>query len=460
MVAAGARLKPEVNARRLIVTVLLIITIGTMALPWIESTYGGTAYNVSGFDLVTGRAVPTDKFGIVPQLGAVLGMLFCIVAVVILWTHRNKDKAAFLGTLFAVLSLLMFVILLRADPARAKLDPVVKSFTNGDILWGFYVALASSILTIVACCYNIAGHKELIKDISYHRWLYIIAIPVFIYAFIFFYYPIYGVLIAFKDYNPRLGILGSPMVGFKHFQDFFNSYYFKRLIGNTLMISLLDIVFGFTFPIVFALMLNEVRSTKFKRSVQTVTYLPHFISLVVICGLVKKFTASDGLINSILGLFGYPKESMQNYLMNPQYFRSIYTISGVWQGFGWNSILYLAALTQIDQELYEAARVDGAKRWRLMRNISLPGILPTIVVMFILRLGSIMNVGYEKIILLYSEGTYSTADVISSFVYRKGLVQSEYSFAAAVGLFNQVISLVLVMITNRVSKRVSEISLW
>ena len=460
MLAANARAVPQGNMRRLLVTVLLVVSIFAMSLPWVSGTYGGTAYDVTGFNMVTGNAVPTDKFGMVPQLGATLGMLFLCLGSIVLWMHPKRDKSAFLCLVCSSISLLMFLLLLRPDAAKAKLDPIIMAFSNGSILPGYYISLVSCLLLVIANIWYVISRKELVKDIIYHRWMYVIALPVFVYAFIFFYYPIYGVLIAFKDFSPRLGILGSPFIGVKHFIDFFNSYYFERLIWNTISISLLDIAFGFSIPIIFALMLNEVRSTKFKRTVQTITYLPHFISLVVICGLVKKFTAGDGLINEILALFGVPRSGMQNYLMNPRYFRTIFTASGVWQGFGWNSILYLAALSQIDQELYEAARVDGAKRWRLMWNISLPGILPTIVVMLILRMGNIMNVGFEKVILLYSEGTYSTGDVISSFVYRRGLVNSEYSFSAAVGLFNQLISLALVIGTNRISKIVSQISLW
>ena len=224
-----------------------------------------------------------------------------------------------------------------------------------------------------------------------------------------------------------------------------------------MLISLYSLLFSFPAPILLALLLNELRSNKFKRCVQTVSYLPHFISVMVVCGMIIDFTRSDGLINDIVALFGGSRQTM---LLNPAMFRSIYIVSDIWQGVGWGSIIYLSALTSIDAEQYEAAVIDGAGRLQKVLHVTLPGIAPTIVIMLIMRIGQIMNVGYEKIILLYNGNTYETADVISSFVYRKGLIEADYGYSTAIGLFNSSINLLLLLIANTVSRKVSETSLW
>jgi len=282
-------------------------------------------------------------------------------------------------------------------------------------------------------------------------------IPVLAYYILFSYIPIYGVQVAFKNFAPGLGVKDSPWVGFAHFETFFKGPYFTRTVGNTLIISLYSILFGFPAPILLALLLNEAGCSAFKRTIQTVSYLPHFISTVVICGIIREFTASNGLIGSLITFFGGTAKSL---LIDPSMFRPIYIISDVWQGIGWGSIIYLASISGIDPTLYDAAVVDGAGRFRRMAHITIPGILPTIIILFILRLGGLMSVGWEKIILLYNENTYSTADVISSFVYRKGLLEQNYSYSAAVGLFNSVINFALVMTANAVSRKMSDISLW
>lgn len=282
-------------------------------------------------------------------------------------------------------------------------------------------------------------------------------LPVLAYYIVFCYIPIYGIQIAFKNFSPGLGISGSPWAGLTHFRAFFAGPYFVRTFTNTLLISLYSILFSFPSSIILALLLNEVGNRYFKKTVQTISYLPHFISTVVICGIIREFTASNGLIGGIVkALGGVPK----TLLIDPAMFRPIYIISEIWQGIGWGSIIYLAALSGIDPTLYDAAVVDGAGRFRRMIHITLPGILPTIVIMFILRLGSIMGVGWEKIILLYNENIYSTADVISSYVYRKGLIEQNYSYSAAVGLFNSVINFMLVVFANSFSRRMSGTSLW
>nr|WP_244208952.1 ABC transporter permease subunit [Paenibacillus ferrarius] len=282
-------------------------------------------------------------------------------------------------------------------------------------------------------------------------------IPVLAYYAVFHYAPMYGALIAFKEYSPMKGILGSEWVGFAHFKDFFGSYYFWRILKNTIVISLYSLVFEFPAPIILALLINEVRSKMFKRVAQTITYMPYFISLVVICGIITDFTNADGIINRLFMLFGYDGQAM---LQKPELFRSIYILSEIWQRIGWESIIYIAALMSIDLEQYEAARMDGASRWKQIMYITLPGIMPTIAIMFILRMGNLLNVGFEKIILLYNPVTYDTADVISSFVYRKGLLEFGWSYSSAVGLFNSIINLVLLITANYISRKVNKSSLW
>lgn len=295
------------------------------------------------------------------------------------------------------------------------------------------------------------------RDIRKHKYLYLMAIPLVVWYIIFCYVPMYGVLMAFQNYNPRMGIAGSEWIGFTHFINFFKSKFFVRTMRNTLLISVYDILWGFPAPILFALLLNELRGKWFKKTVQTISYIPYFISLMVICGLLKSFCSSGGLFNDIRELFGLARIDL---LARPELFRSLYVSSGIWQGIGFSSIIYIAALTNIDQGLYEAATIDGAGKFKQVLHITLPGILPTIMIQLILRVGSLMSVGYEKIILLYSPVTYETADVISTFVYRKGILDANYSYSAAVGMFNSVINFVLLIATNYVSRRSTENSLW
>ena len=295
------------------------------------------------------------------------------------------------------------------------------------------------------------------KDYVQNKALLFMAIPVALYYIIFHYLPMYGTIIAFMDYRVANGIFASKWVGLENFREFFNSFYAWRVIRNTLLISIYSLIFSFPAPIILAILLNEVKNKYFKSTVQTITYLPHFISIIVICGMITDFTMKDGLINDLVEFFGGERK---NFLLDPSYFRGIYVVSGIWQGIGWGSILYLAALSGIDLSLYEAAKIDGAGRFRQFLNVTLPGILPTIVVMFILNVGKLMSVGSEKIILLYNEGTYETADVISSFVYRRGVLQADYSYSTAVGLFNSVINAILVVSANKLSSALTESSLW
>ena len=299
---------------------------------------------------------------------------------------------------------------------------------------------------------------QLLKADFRKNWLiYLMLVPVIVYLLIFCYAPMYGIVIAFKDFKPRLGIMGSDWVGLKYFKEFVGSVFFGRTLKNTLMLSGLNLLFGFCAPIVFAILLNEVRNLRFKKVVQTVTYLPHFITTVIIASLILIFTDSDGfitqIVNSITGHEG-------TLIGDKHMFRPIYVISDIWQSFGWGSIVYLAAIMGINPELYEAARIDGANKFKQIIHVTLPGMLPIIVIMFIMAVGGLMNVGWEKAFLLQSPVTYDTSDIISTFVYRKGFEDMNYSYSAAVGLFNSVINLILLAGANFMSRKVNGNSLW
>ena len=301
---------------------------------------------------------------------------------------------------------------------------------------------------------------KLLRDIIRYKYIYILAMPVILYYIFFCYVPMVGTVIAFKNYTPSVGIWESPWAknfGFGHFINFFKGAYTYRIIRNTLLISLYDVIFAFPAPIIFALLLNEIRGKLYKRVVQTMTYLPHFISTMVVCGLIYNFAGKDGIINDIILLFGGERS---NLLVRPEMFRIIFVGSNVWQTVGWGSIIYLAALSGVDQQLYEAAHIDGASKFSQVLNITIPSIMPTIIVMFILKMGTLLSVSYEKIILLYNPLTFETSDVISSYIFRRGLIDMDYSFSAAVGIFNSVVNLALIMITNAICKRLNETALW
>ncbi len=296
------------------------------------------------------------------------------------------------------------------------------------------------------------------KDWRRNKAIYVMLLPVIAYYLVFHYGPMYGVLIAFQDYNLAKGIWGSPWIGFENFERFFSSYNFARTVINTLAINILDLLFGFPAPIILALLLNEIHWNPFKRLVQTVTYMPHFISTVVVVGILFDFLARDGVINSLLvSVFGLPPAA---YLQLPDWFRPLFVGSGIWQHIGWGSIIYLAAISGIDPEQYDAAMVDGANRLQQMRHITLPGIMPTVIILLILRIGTMMTVGYEKILLMYNPVTYETADVIATYIYRQGVLQGDYAFSTAVGLFNSGINFALLVFANWFSRQVSETSLW
>ena len=295
------------------------------------------------------------------------------------------------------------------------------------------------------------------KRLDQNKYLYaMLALPIF-YFLIFKYGAMFGLLIGFQNYNFVKGVFGSEWVGFLHFKDFLSDPYFWKLVRNTVLINVYMIIFSFPAPIVLALLLNEARIKVVKKFAQTVSYLPHFLSTVVVCGMVVNFVSNEGLLNRLLGAFGI--EAVP-FLMDADWFRTIYISSEIWQGVGWGSIIYLAALASVDPQLYEASKLDGANRMQQIRYVTLPGIAPVITIMFFLNLGNIMSIGYEKILLLYSGPTYETADVISTYVYRRGLLGNDFSYATSVEVFQSIIALLFVVGANKVAKKVSETSLW
>lgn len=299
--------------------------------------------------------------------------------------------------------------------------------------------------------------QRLTRDFKRNRTIYMLAIPIVLYYLIFHYKTMYGAVIAFYNYRPALGISGSKYIGLKNFIKFFNSAFFTRTLKNTLAISLLSLVFAFPAPIILALLLNEVGNKVFKRTVQTITYLPHFISMVIVCGMLTSFCLSTGLFNDIIEFFGGDRSPL---LQGPEHYRTIYIASDIWKEVGWGSILYLAALSGVDRQLYEAASIDGANKWQQTLNITIPGILPTIMIQLILKIGSLMSVGYEKTLLLYNPTTYNVADIISTYTYRMGLEKGDWGYSTAVGLFNSVVNCILLVLANKLSKKYTESGLW
>lgn len=300
--------------------------------------------------------------------------------------------------------------------------------------------------------------KRFARSFTKNWQVYLLLLPVVAYYVIFHYAPMYGLQIAFRDYNPVEGFWGSTWVGLKHFLRFFSSYNAGRLISNTLILSVLSLAINFPLTIIFALMLNEVRSIRFKRTVQTITYAPHFISVVVVVSMLILFTHADrGIINFAIKAFG--GEPIR-FMERPEWFRPLYIISGIWQSMGFSAIIYIAALAGIDQELIEAACVDGAGRFRRIWHINIPGILPTVVTMLILNVGSIMSVGFEKIFLMQNDLNKETSDVIATYTYQVGIINGQMSFSSAIGLFNSVINCILLLSVNSISKKLSDTSLW
>ncbi|MBD5093051.1 MAG: sugar ABC transporter permease [Subdoligranulum sp.] len=296
--------------------------------------------------------------------------------------------------------------------------------------------------------------QRLYKD----RYLLLLFLPCLVYYIMFKYVPMWGVLISFKDFKPFIGFAGSKWVGWKHYINFFSNPDARRVIRNTLLLGIYSLVWCFPFPIIFALALNEVTRTKFKKFVQTVSYMPHFLSAVVVCGMIVNFLSPiRGIINIMIKACG---GEFINFMSISGWFRTIYVASEIWQSMGWGAIIYLAAISNVDPQYYEAAKLDGASRLRQIWSITLPCIAPTVTTMLILRVGSVLEVGLEKVLLLYSPAIYETADVISTYVYRQGLISGNMSYASAVGLFSAVVNLILLVSANYVSKKFSETGLF
>lgn len=299
--------------------------------------------------------------------------------------------------------------------------------------------------------------RRLKLDLQRNYQAYLMVLPSIVLIFFFCYIPMYGVLMAFENYRPQLGVLGSEWVGLYHFKDFFTSPHSLNVLRNTVVISVYSLLVGFPFPIILALLLNEVRCQAYKRTVQTISYMPYFISNVVICGMLKSFLAYDGLFNQIGAIFGMAPKS---FLSNPALFPSVIVFSDLWQSIGWNSIIYMAALAGIDPDLYEAAHIDGCGRLRQIWHITLPGIVPTMVTLLILSIGGLLSANSDKILLLYSPLTYETGDVIGTFVYRRGIKGGDFSYSTAVSLFQTVINFLLLIFANWFSNKTTETSLW
>lgn len=301
------------------------------------------------------------------------------------------------------------------------------------------------------------GRTSWKRDFRMNWKIYLLVLPVIIYFIVFNYLPMGGLIMAFQKFSPIKGFFGSEFVGFDNFIQFFTAPNFFQILRNTFVISLLGLVIGFPLSIAFALLLNEINLSFFKKTVQTISYMPYFISTVVICGLVIDFVSSNGVITNALVKFGFERE---NLLLNPNYFWAINLLSDIWQGLGYGSIIFIAAISGVSQELYEAAAIDGAGRLKRVFHVTIPGIMPAIITMLILRCGLIMTVGFDKILLLYNPSIYETADVIATNVQRMGLVKMQYGYSAAVGLFNSLVGTTLLLVSNAISRKYTESSVF
>lgn len=299
--------------------------------------------------------------------------------------------------------------------------------------------------------------KKITTELRNNKWLYIMFLPVFLWFLFFAYIPMGGMVIAFQKFDIVKGISNSPWVGFDNFKILFEDPYFFRLFRNTLLMNVYGLIFGFPLPIILAIAFNEIGRKTYKKVSQTISYLPYFISSVVVMSMVIQFVSNDGLINQFLNMFGM--ESI-HFLQDPKYFRTIFISTGIWQGMGFNAIIYMAALSGIPNDQYEAATIDGAGKFQKMRYITLPSLAPTIVVMLLISLGSILNVGYERLILLYNPAVYETADVFNTYIYREGILNHRYSYAQAMSVFQNVVGFILVFTANKITRKLDGTSLW
>ncbi len=299
--------------------------------------------------------------------------------------------------------------------------------------------------------------SRLKKDVVRNKGLYLLSLPTFVFVIIFMYVPMVGILLAFKNYNSVLGIFGSPWIGFDNFKAFFEYYYFKEVLLNTVKVSLFSLLFGFPLPIVLALLLNSIKG-RFKKVFQIVSYIPNFLSTVVVVAMLLAFlNPTSGIVNTIIKAFG---GEAKDFITDPDWFIPVFVISGVWQSIGWSTVIYTSALSGVDTQLYDAAKIDGASKFQTMIHIDFPTILPTVIVSLILAVGGIMSVAFEKVYLLQNELNTSASEVISTYVYKMGLINFDYGFGTAVGLFNSVINFVLCLLVNFVAKKVSGYSIW
>lgn len=435
---------------------------------------------LTGFDFLLGRT-PGKSEG-VPHPMIIGAILFGVMGIAMAWFRPDKFVYSIVSALFLAVCVFMF----RFDVTYQAKPEFGMDKDNVVFTFGWMLAMGLSVLNLIAVIWRKRGRTmelrrqeiaqshaianissdykvpttwEIIKkDFSKHWPIYLLILPTIIFYIVWCYGPMYGIIISFNHYKAKGGITGSEWVGLQWFRDFFRSAYAYRTIRNTLLISFYNLLIGFPAPIILALLLNEMRSRRYKRVVQTVTYMPYFISLVVMCGILTDFCSTTGLFAEFQKLLGV--ENPVNLLGDAKYFRSVYVGSEVWQRLGWDSIIFLSALAGIDQEQYEAATIDGAGKFKQVLHVTIPGILPTISILLILRIGSLMGVGYEKIILLYNGLTYETADVVSTYVYRKGIVDANFSFSTAVNLFNSIINFMLVIFANKMSAVLTENSLW
>lgn len=477
----SGRLMDARRVRRLLMALLCLVALGLLFTSYAQGVHrrSDEAVNFTGIDFLLGRPEGRSAGSPHPMLlGSTVALVLALVMLIV-----KPDKRFWPVLLLLVASgcLLMF----RFDVCYSAKNEFSMDEDSLSFGVGWILSVGSCFLAAVLAAVDAAvgarqarhkqletiyanttlpgGYKErtlkeiIVRDFKKHWPVYLMILPTVIFYLVWCYGPMYGIVIAFNDYSPKKGPFGSDWVGLRWFREFFRSPFAYRTIRNTLVINFWNLLIGFPAPIILALMLNEMRNMKFKRVVQTITYMPYFISLVVLCGILVDFCSTDGVFGAIQRAMGMDPV---NLLGDARYFRSVYVGSELWQKLGWDSIIFLSALAGIDQEQYEAATIDGAGKMKQVIHVTLPGIMPTIAILLILRVGSMMNVGYEKIILLYNGLTYETADVISSYVYRKGIVDADFSFSTAVNLFNSVINFALVVFANKVSAVLTETSLW